>query len=91
MNDECRNLSQRTYTNSLVHCFSHIWPGFTYPVVRNAIVVVIIITSISDAVLIVIFLPRVGEVGAVVLNNRQCVRQTLRGYNKPTGDLRVTC
>lgn len=38
-----------------------------YPVIRNAIVVIIIITSIADSVLVIVLLPRVGKIGAVVL------------------------
>ena len=68
MNDECKKIP---HTQSLVHCWGHIWRGFTHPIVRNAIIVIIIVTSISNAVLIVILLPRVGEVGAVVLKNRK--------------------
>lgn len=79
MNNECKNHSQRTHTHhSLVHYHGHIWRGFTYPIIRNAIIVVIIVTSISNAILIVIFLPRVREVGAVVLNNRKTWSDTRR-------------
>lgn len=48
-----------------------IWTAFSYPVIGNAIIVVIIVASISDTILIVIFLPRIGKVGAVILSNRQ--------------------
>lgn len=38
-----------------------------YPVIRNAIVVIIIITSITNSILVIVLLPRVGKIGAVVL------------------------
>lgn len=38
-----------------------------YPVIRNAIVVIIIITSITNSILVVVLLPRVGKIGAIVL------------------------
>lgn len=74
--------SQNTHTH-ILPC-PLLWPhleSFTYPIVRNAIIVIIIVTSISNAILIVIFLPRVGKVGTVVLNNRQH-SQTVRDYNQ---------
>lgn len=43
----------------------------TDPIIRDAIVVIIIITSITDSILIVIFLSRVREIGTVVLSDRK--------------------
>lgn len=53
----------------------------TYSIIRNAIIVVVIVTSISNAVFIVIFLPRVGKVGAVVLYHRHRQSKIIRNHD----------
>jgi len=60
--------SQKTHMHTLlVQCFHSV---FTDPIIRNAIIVIIVVAGVPNSILIVIFLPRVGEVGTVVLNNR---------------------
>lgn len=39
----------------------------THPIIWDAIVVIIMITFITQAIFIMIFLARVGKVGAVIL------------------------
>lgn len=78
MNDECIDtitVTEHTQTHTHKHTsclllLPHL-QSFTHSIIRNAIVVIIIVASISNPVLIVIFLSRVGEVGAVVLGNSQ--------------------
>lgn len=38
-----------------------------YPVIRNFIIVIVVVTGIADSILVIVFLPRVGEVGAIIL------------------------
>lgn len=38
-----------------------------YPVVRNAIIIVVVITSITNSILVIVLLTRIGKVWAVVL------------------------
>lgn len=44
---------------------------FPYPVIRDLVVVIVIIAGIANPVLVIVFLPRVGKVGAVVLKRRR--------------------
>lgn len=39
----------------------------TYPVIRDPIIVIITVTSISSSIFVIVFLPRVGKVWTVVL------------------------
>ena len=44
---------------------------FPYPVIGDLVVVIVIIAGIANPVLVIVFLPRVGKVGAVVLKRRR--------------------
>ena len=46
----------------------------TYPVVRDTIIVIVVVTSVTDAILVVVFLARVGKVGTVVLQEKYNVK-----------------
>jgi hypothetical protein len=38
-----------------------------YPIIWNFVIVIVVITGITNPILVIVFLSRVGEVGAVVL------------------------
>lgn len=46
-----------------------------YPVIWNFIIVIIVITGIANSILVIVFLPRVGKVGAVILEREKCTLQ----------------
>lgn len=45
---------------------------FSYPVIWDSIIIIVTIASISHSIFIVVFLAGVGEVGAVILEDRIC-------------------
>lgn len=47
--------------------------GGTYPVIGNLVVVIVIITGIANPILVIVFLPRIGKVGAVVLRKMKAM------------------
>lgn len=53
---------------STVSTFKYVF--MSYPIIRDPIIVIIIITSIANPVFVVVFLARVGKVGTVVLKNK---------------------
>jgi len=43
----------------------------SYPVIRNTIIIIIIVTGVTNPILIIVFLPRVGQIRAVILERRK--------------------
>lgn len=49
-----------------------------HPIIWDPVVVIIVVAFITQAVFVVIFLPRVGKVGTVVLQmNKGAVKETV--------------
>lgn len=50
----------------------------THPIIRDVIIVIIMVTFITQAIFVMIFLTRVGKVGAVILgNNKRVVKEAV--------------
>lgn len=49
-----------------------------YPVIRNFVIVIVVITGIADSILVIVLLPRVGEVGAVILEREDAPYSSCR-------------
>lgn len=45
-----------------------------YPVIWNFIIVIVIVTGVADSVLVIVFLPRVGKVGAIILEREDTLQ-----------------
>lgn len=44
---------------------------FPYPVIRNAIIIIITVTGITNPILIIVLLPRVRQIRAVILQRKK--------------------
>lgn len=64
----------------------------THPIIGDPIIVIIMVTFITQAIFIMIFLARVGKVGAVILwRNKRAVKEAIITIRECRGVITALC